>query len=137
MEKILKIEEGVFKHDDLNMDGFLIITDKQTIKIGISSGQDCCEQTGYFATNDNTDEFIGAELQNIEITDTALMTRKFKERFELEEEKSPNLDEGDIMFVNLITDKGILQFTVYNEHNGYYGHTAVVVSDKLNHDTIL
>jgi len=137
MEKILRIEEGVFKHDHLNMDGFLIITDKQTIKIGISSGQDCCEQTGYFATNDDISDFINSELQNIEITDTALMTRKFKEHFELEEEKSPNLDEGGIMFVNLITDKGILQFTVYNQHNGYYGHTAAVVSEKLTHDTIL
>ena len=25
-------------------------------------------------------------------------------------------------FINIYTTKGLLQITIYNEHNGYYGH---------------
>ncbi len=37
------------------------------------------------------------------------------------------------MFVDLITNRGVLQFTAYNNHNGYYGHDAKVISTQLNH----
>ena len=41
--------------------------------------------------------------------------------------------EGGVMFVNLETDMGTLQFVAYNEHNGYYGHEAKVQCTKLTH----
>jgi hypothetical protein len=129
MEKILRIEETTFKktkEDYQSFDGFQIITDLQTIKIGISSGQCCCESFGCIITNDETKEFIGAELKSLAIVDTALNNKKIEE---LE-----YLDCGGAMFVNLETTEGLLQFVAYNGHNGYYGHEAVLVSKQFNHE---
>lgn len=131
MEKILRIEETNFKTKENDWDsyeGYQIITDKQTIKLGISDDQSCCERSGYFMSEDDFSEFIGANLIDLAITDTCLNTKK------LEEEE---LYEPDLMFVNLNTDKGLLQFVAYNSHNGYYGHSAVVVSEQLNHEEVL
>ena len=131
MEKILRIEETNFKtkeNDWNSYEGYQIITDKQTIKLGISDGQYCCERSGYFMSEDDFSEFIGANIIDLAITDTCLNTKK------LEEEE---LYEPDLMFVNLNTDKGLLQFVAYNSHNGYYGHSAVVVSEQLFHEEVL
>ena len=131
MEKILRIEETNFKtkeNDWNSYEGYQIITDKQTIKLGISDGQSCCERSGYFMSEDDFSEFIGANLIDLVITDTCLNTKK------LEEEE---LYGPELMFVNLNTDKGLLQFVAYNSHNGYYGHSAVVVSEQLNHEKVL
>lgn len=123
MEYILKIEEATFGEGKWEQyDGFLITTNVQTIKVGISNGQSCCENWGYFMTNDNPEEFIGQDLLRVDIVDTCL-----------NKEKMEGLCyEGSCMFVNFETSNGTLQFTVYNEHNGYYGHEAVVISNQLN-----
>jgi len=129
MEKILRIEETTFKKtkkDWQSFDGFQIITDLQTIQIGISNSQSCCESFGCIITNDETKEFIGAELKSLAIVDIALNNKKIEE---LE-----YLDSGGAMFVNLETSEGLLQFVAYNAHNGYYGHEAVLVSKQLNHE---
>lgn len=131
MEKILRIEETNFKtkeNDWNSYEGFQVITEKQTIKLGISDGQSCCERSGYFMSEDDFTDFIGANLIDLAITDTCLNTKK------LEDEE---LYEPDLMFVNLNTDKGLLQFVAYNSHNGYYGHSAVVVSEQLTHEEVL
>ena len=127
MEKILRIEETNFKtkeRDQRGYDGYQTITDQQTIKIGISDKQSCCENFGCIITNDEIKEFIGTELLGISITDTALNNKEIEE---LE-----YLDCGGAMFVNLETSEGLLQFVAYNSHNGYYGHEAVLVSKQLN-----
>lgn len=129
MEKILRIEETNFKTEERSWggyDGFQIITDLQTIKIGISDGQCCCESFGCIITNDDTKEFIGAELKSIAIVDNALNNKKIEE---LE-----YLDSGGAMFVNFETSEGLLQFVAYNAHNGYYGHDAVLISKQLNEE---
>lgn len=128
MEKILRIEEIIFKNNEKDWStfgGFQIITDQQTIKIGISNSQSCCGHWGYLITNDDFNDFIEAELLNIVLVDTALNIKKVEDTVE-------SLDGGDIMFVNLETSKGIFQIVAYNSHNGYYGHEAVVVSKQLN-----
>ena len=102
---------------------------QETIQIGISNGQSCCESFGCIITNDETKEFIGAELKSLAIVDTALNNKKIEE---LE-----YLDSGGAMFVNLETSEGLLQFVAYNAHNGYYGHEAVLVSKQLNHEKSL
>lgn len=127
-EKIIRIEEDTFKakaEDGLNtFSGYYIITDKQTIKIGISDTQNCCEQWGYLITNDNVNDFIGAELISIEKVDTALNKNKIPDdNWE---------EEANTMFINFNTPAGTLQFVVYNSHNGYYGHDAVLISKQLN-----
>jgi len=131
MEKILRIEETNFKRnkEDWNsFEGFQIVTDKQTIKLGISDGQSCCERSGYFMSNDDIKEFEGANLIDIAIADTALNVKKLE---------SEDLYEPNLMFVNLNTSEGLLQFVAYNCHNGYYGHEAVVLSEQLKHEETL
>ena len=128
MEKILRIEETNFKKNkkDWNsFEGFQIVTDKQTIKLGISDEQSCCERSGYFMSNDDIKEFEGANLIDIAIADTALNVKKLE---------NEDLYESNLMFVNLNTSEGLLQFVAYNCHNGYYGHEAVVISEQLKHE---
>lgn len=131
MEKIIKIEETVFKttSDWYSYEGYQITTDKQVIKLGISTGQSCCENSGYFMSEDNFQEFEGVDLINVELTDTQL-----KPCADFDANK---MYEGAVMFVNLNTSKGLLQFVAYNEHNGYYGHDAVVLSEQLKHEETL
>ena len=44
---------------------------------------------------------------------------------------------GGIMFVNFVTSKGVMQFVLYNEHNGYYGHDVHVGKMVADVTTIL
>lgn len=127
-EKILKIEEKGFQvlGGYTYYEGFIITTDKQTILIGIDNEPQCCEDWGYFMTNDDVSEFIGAELIDIKVVDECLSV-----------EKVPEIYEGGAMFINFETTAGTLQFTAYNEHNGYYGHSAVIVSRELNQQFLL
>lgn len=127
MEKIIRIEGATFKKskdDYCSYEGFEVVTDKQTIKLGIENGQSCCENWGYFMSEDNLSEFVGAKLKSVSIADTQLKPSK--------EFDATEMYEGDVMFVNIETDNGLLQFVAYNEHNGYYGHHACVVSTQLN-----
>lgn len=127
MEKILKIEETTFNLKDYyGYDGYQIVTEKQTIKLGISNSQSCCEQWGYFMSNDDISDFIGSEFIKLETTDVCLNSK------ELDGLYYPNT-----MFVNIYTTKGMLQFVAYNSHNGYYGHDAVIFSDEYKHNESL
>jgi len=74
VEKIIEIKE--FNEDRQRYAGYLIKTNKQEIKLIMDCFQRCCENSGYLLSHDNTDEFIGAELKNITLTDTALNTKK-------------------------------------------------------------
>lgn len=124
VEKIVMIETI---EDDNGKSGFIVTTTEQDISLLIDSIQDCCESWGYFWCNDDVKEFVGAELYGVSITDTALNTKI------VEREGADSRDEGDIMFVNLETNKGKLQFVAYNCHNGYYGHEAIVECKQLSH----
>lgn len=115
MEKILRIEEVAFKtkEDDIHtFVGYQIITDQQTIKVGIADFQICCENYGYLITNDEIEDFIGANLLGVSIVDTALNNKQLEE---LE-----CLGGGSAMFVNFETSNGLLQLVAYNAHDGYY-----------------
>lgn len=133
MEEILRIEElygfKTKKDDWIDYDGFQITTTNQTIKIGISNKQCCCESFGCIITNDKTGEFIGSELKSVSIVDESLDKKKIDEL-----EYS---DCGGAMFVDLETSKGVLQFVAYNGHNGYYGHEAVLISKQLTKSTVI
>ena len=109
--------------------GFEVKTNVQAVRMEIDNHQGCCESWGYLMSEDNLAEFIGAELRNIYVTDLDLAVRHLSER-----EKSARratMDEGGAVFVNLDTSKGLLQFTAYNEHNGYYGHQVRITSEQL------
>ena len=126
--------------------GHRIITNEQEINLLMANEQSCCEVWGYFFCNDDLDEFVGAELHSITLTDTARNTETFWERapgaydyrdnIEIRREFGTNPSEK-LMFVNLETDRGTLQFVAYNAHNGYYGHAARVESKQLTHEESL
>lgn len=137
MEKILRVEElSNYKTGEYGFvyDGYEIFTDKQSIKLLIDTDQQCCETSGYFWCNDNPKDFIGASLLDIKLTDTELNEAVMIKN---ECETNGGYWEGGIMFVNIETDKGVLQFVAYNQHNGYYGHKALVISKQLTHDEYL
>lgn len=115
METIKEIKE-----ETKYFDGYRIITDKQEIQVGINN------KGGYFAHQADLTEFIGAQIIEITTTDTALNTKR------VEQNDADSLDGGEIMFVNVETTKGTLQLTVYNSHNGYYGHAVWVWSKQFN-----
>lgn len=129
MEKIIEIKEV---HDVVpnekdswnTCDGYFITTENQVIKLLIANGQSCCESWGYFVSDDNFSEFIGASIIDVKVVDNQLMSYD-----------GLDLDNSElsVMFVNILTDKGVLQFVAHNSHNGYYGHTAYLISDQLTH----
>ena len=130
MEKIVEIKDYKAKEGYGNVAGFEVLTTDQSIKLYIDNESSCCEKWGYFWCNDNPQDFIGAELRSVSLTDTALNEAQMKAN-----DLNPNDKwfEGGVMFVNLETDKGTLQFVAYNKHNGYYGHEAKVQCTQLTH----
>lgn len=126
-EKILDIKEVEDRTEfGRKYDGFEVQTTEQVIFVGISNYQDCCEDWGYVSTIDDVKDYIDAELLNIVIVDENLNTKDFVES-----------DESAAMFVNFETSKGTFQLTMYNIHNGYYSHDAVLVSRQLDREVVL
>ena len=105
----------------MHMDGYKVKTTEHTFLVLIDNQQSCCESYGYFASEDNLHEFIGAELFDIELTDTSLKTEAIEE--------IEYLDEGGVQFVTFKTSKGDFQLAVYNAHKGYYGHGIIIAED--------
>ena len=136
-ETIVAIREFETKRDDhgnCGMSGFVITTTSQQITLAIGNETSCREEWGYFMTEDATCEFIGEELVDITITNTALNTTVLDK---IENSKSDTDEEANIMFVDIKTTKGVLQFVAYNAHNGYYGHKAVVKTQQFNYEEYL
>lgn len=121
-ELILSIEE----FNDDGEGGYKVTTTRQTITLAIDMERCCCEETGYFMSEDDLQRFIGARLLDVTVTDTALQTVQV-----------PDVWEGDVLFVNLETDRGVLQFVAYNIHNGYYGHRARVECEQVQYEKVL
>lgn len=114
-----------------NMDGYKIETENHTYYVLIDNGQSCCENWGYFSSEDDLSLFIGNDLIEVRLTDTALN--------QIVVDKSGYYeDAGGIQFVDFVTDKGVFQLAVYNAHNGYYGHGIIVAKDEeiLLNDTL-
>lgn len=106
----------------------IVIDNSKEFKFGISDRQDCCESWGYLHSSDEVDNFIGADFLSWEEVDT------WPESIENPEEKW-GFDSGGFQAINVITSKGLLQFVVYNAHNGYYGHSVVIVDGEITKET--
>lgn len=105
-------------------DGYKITTSEQEYLILINNGQCCCERWGYFSSEDDFSNYIGKTLLDVSLTDKALNTKK------VEESKYYD-DCGGIQFVDFrFTDGSVLQFAVYNAHNGYYGHPIIIAKNR-------
>lgn len=88
---------------------------------------------GLLQSEDDLTAYIGAELREVHLTDTALNKAAV--------EKSDYYDGDDgggIQFVDFVTDRGTFQLAVYNSHNGYYGHGILFAKDDaiLLNDTL-
>lgn len=130
MEKITAIEELCTR----DFDGFVIKTTAQNITLSISNGQNCCENWGYFLSEEDPRFFIGATLLGVKLTDDSLNPAAFNKSGV---DPTSKYFSGGLMFVDIETDRGVLQFVAYNEHNGYYGHEASVKSVQLSHSECL
>lgn len=136
-EVILSIEEeGDFTVEGQHSgwyEGVTITTTKQKIQMGIQSGQHCCENYGYlFTNNDAVKQFVGATVLGVRVVNTDLTSQDLDklggESFIL---------DCPTMFINIETDRGLLQFVAYNDHNGYYGHHAVLISRQAENSEYL
>ncbi|PEU05206.1 hypothetical protein CN527_02375 [Bacillus cereus] len=116
--------------------GYEIVTTEQIIYLLIENRQQCCEDFGYFLSEESDEtiqSFVGAEIFDIKVTDTARNVKKIKEL----EEDYLDWEVANTMLIDLETNKGVLQFAAYNEHNGYYGHDVKIVSKQLDVDECL
>lgn len=116
-EVILKIGEI-----DDQWEGFEVVTDKRTIRVCISNDQCCCESWGHLASDDDLAQFVGAKLLEVRAVDTALNTKT----------NPGDIDEGDVNFVDFLTDRGKFQLAVYDSHNGYYGHSVDITGLEVS-----
>lgn len=137
MRKLLEVKEvGNIKVGERyggdTCDGYEIRTEKEVLQLLVENGQNCCESWGFFTSEDRPDDFLGRELVEVEITDTALNTERVEQSGYYEE-------SGGIQFVTLkFSDGSALQFAVYNAHNGYYGHSIYFIVDgKIELDEVL
>jgi len=108
-----------------NYDGFKITTSEQDIYVLITNHTNCCENWGYLSTLDNSNEFIGAELLDVELIDSDLKVTHADDGWDDDE------DDQNAIFVNFVTGRGNFQLVVYNSHNGYYGHEVRIISKQL------
>ena len=104
-------------------DGFEVKTEVDSYKVLIENGQSCCESWGYFDTNDNKDDFLGAMLLDVRTTDTILNSKRL-------ETLEVSVEISECMFVDFITNRGTFQLAVYNSHNGYYGHSVLLLKNN-------
>lgn len=121
IEKFVKVDA-----DDL---GYEIHTDQQVISFLIDNSAGCCENWGYITTEDTLSDFVGAVLLDIKLIDMDFESHPLT--------KGMYSTEMSYCFIDVITSKGVLQFVLYNQHNGYYGHTATITSKQLVHHTVL
>lgn len=112
--------------------GYQIYTNKQVINLFISNRSQCCEDWGVITTEDTLDDFIGTELLGISSIDFDYKNHPLT----LNKLDSFGIDVGCV-FIDFETSKGKLQFVLYNDHNGYYGHYVTIKSNQLNLEKII
>ena len=134
---IEQFEDIKIENNRALFDGYRIITDKQTIVIGIANDTEnggCCEESGYIISEDDIGSFVGASLFNIReiYQEESKVGLKILNRLLDINSKYDHCDRTtNTIFINLETSKGDLQFAVYNNHNGYYEHNVVIDSKRL------
>lgn len=116
--KIVSIEE-IFdvEHEGAFYDGYFVLTEEnETHTVLIENGQSCCEDWGYFSTNDNLKEFLGLTLKDV---DTNI------------DPEGGAYGATSTYFVNFRFEETskVLQLAVYNSHNGYYGHEVLYMKN--------
>lgn len=120
------IEEIKTEYGDMRI---IVKTHNSCITAEIDTSRNCCEiYGGYIICEDDVSTFIGSSLLKISLTDVALDNHIVKEINSLQNSHH-SCDFHKIQFINFETTKGVLQFVVYNCHNGYYGHDITISRD--------
>lgn len=96
----------------------LVLSFRDGTSIVISDdGQSCCESR-YMRTDDSLKDLFGLTLTGIE-TNTA---------------RSGNVEDDyehhEVVFLDIKTDKNVVQFSFHNVHNGYYGGFGLNISER-------
>lgn len=120
VKDVAKVRNGY----STSMDGYVVHTDAHTFEVLIDNEQSCCESRGYLTSEDALDPFVGAQLREVQLTDSARNVTKVKESHQYE-------DAGGIQFVDFVTDRDVFQLAVYNGHNGCYGHEILIQKDDV------
>jgi len=120
--KIISIDSNYTEDSKV---GLKITTDKGDIKLLIDDYQQCCENWDalFLETPDDINKFIGAEILNIktvEIDNNATCS-------------AYDMVCGGETQIIITTTAGVLQYAVYNEHNGFYAHARILqIFDKTD-----
>lgn len=112
-----------------SFDGAVIkLDDGSEIKFGIDNSQSCCEQWGYLAPKDDVKDFIGAVLLSVKEVDT--FPEGVAKHDWIDEALNSTWGEFGWQGIEVQTNKGVLQFVVYNNHNGYYSHSTIFIDHE-------
>ncbi len=109
-------------------DGYKITTDTKVLLLLIDNSDQCCEDWGYITSEGGLTEFIGATINShrfinsADYNDCGILLKKFNGDY---------VDVLDCAFINIETDKGLLQFAVYTHHNGCYGHDIIFREEDI------
>lgn len=113
-------------------EGFVLKTNKQDIKIGITKFGQCCEKFGVMVMAPreacvDAKDILGAEIISINwgkdgTVDKTLHPYTWTSYYEIWD------DKVDVYYcpINIMTNLGLIQVLAYNEHNGYYPHYVYV-----------
>jgi hypothetical protein len=127
-EKILSIEEfDGYRGSDMysTYTGVRIVTDQQTIEIAVTDESSCCESFGYNIYPEDISDMVGSNIIHM---------------FDASDIEVGNMynDEGGQLTVGIVTDNNkVFYISVYNSHNGYYGHGAYFHSTQFSEVTTL
>ena len=111
---ILEINDNYSIKKNYNyLEGLNIVTDKGNITLVISMDSQCCERYDalFLETPDNLANYIGATIFSVEDVCTSNACE-------------PSDDYCSETQLKITTSKGVLQYAVYNAHNGYYSHAT-------------
>ena len=130
--KSIKATKTIMDYFNNPMSGFEVITSKQNIKLLMDEWDERYHNHGYFWCNDNLECFIDAKLKDIIIAHKPISEKQMKKNNVGNFHKRYN-DDG-IMFVNIGTDRGILQFVAYNKnYNGFSGSKVKIISKQIKY----
>lgn len=121
-----------FVHIDDNNVGYEIHTDKQIITMLINNHSQCCEDWGVITTEDTLQDFVGARLLRIEFIDVNYDAHPLTEDRAIQDSINGSFEDFEAWFIDIHTSNGKLQFVLYNQHNGYYGHDVSIKSNQIN-----
>lgn len=104
--KSIKAVNGI-KNKHGMMEGYTVFTDKHEYLMIIDEKICCCGIWKCFESEDDLQYFVGADLINVQLTDTLLNKAKLKELDNI------YLECTEIQLINFETDRGVFQLPAY------------------------